>query len=138
MDDPICYELRVISIATGKSVKCCNPKSFPSFKVSLELSFSRITHAHMFQTVRDFSSAQHMQLLSWSAYSPDMSPIAHGWDLVSRRLVRDPHPAASKDELLLRILAIRNSVPEADIQNLFDSMPRGYTKVQARGGYTKY
>ena len=57
MDDPICYELRVISIATGTSVKCYSSKSFSSLKVSFELSFSRIMHA------RDFCSAQHMQLL---------------------------------------------------------------------------
>ncbi|GFX98710.1 transposable element Tcb1 transposase [Trichonephila clavipes] len=55
------------------------------------------------------------------AYSPDMSPIEHVWDLVGRRLSRDPRPAASKDELLLRIQAIWNSLPQADIQNLFDS-----------------
>ncbi|GFV00328.1 transposable element Tc1 transposase [Trichonephila clavipes] len=29
--------------------------------------------------VRDFCSAQHMQLLPWLAYSPDMSPIEHMW-----------------------------------------------------------
>ncbi|GFS64756.1 transposable element Tcb1 transposase [Trichonephila clavipes] len=40
MDEPICYELRVISKATGTSVKCYSPKSFPSFKASLGLSFS--------------------------------------------------------------------------------------------------
>ena len=45
MDDPICYELRVILIATGTSVKCYSPKSFPSFKVSLVLSYSRIIRA---------------------------------------------------------------------------------------------
>ena len=49
MDDPICDELRVISIATGTFVKCYSPKSFPSFKVSLELPFSRIMLAHMLQ-----------------------------------------------------------------------------------------
>ncbi|PRD23570.1 UNVERIFIED_CONTAM: hypothetical protein NCL1_45998 [Trichonephila clavipes] len=53
-----------------------------------------------------------------------MPPIEHAWDLVGRRLARDPHLAASKDELLLRIQAIWNSLPQADIQNLFDSMPR--------------
>ncbi|GFX74909.1 hypothetical protein TNCV_1844811 [Trichonephila clavipes] len=74
MDDPIRYELRVISIATGTLVKCYNPKSF--------------------------SSSQHMQLLPWPGYSPDMSPIEHLWDLVDQRLVRDPRPAASKDKLL--------------------------------------
>ncbi|GFV19405.1 transposable element Tcb1 transposase [Trichonephila clavipes] len=34
---------------TGTSVKCYSPKSFPSFKAFLELSFSRIMHAHMLQ-----------------------------------------------------------------------------------------
>ncbi|GFV91112.1 transposable element Tcb1 transposase [Trichonephila clavipes] len=80
-----------------------------------------------------------MQLLPWPAYSPDMSPIEHVWDLVGRRLARDPRPAASKDELLLRIQAIWNSLPQADIQNLFDSMPRRIAAlIAARTGYTKY
>ncbi|GFU05104.1 uncharacterized protein TNCV_574551 [Trichonephila clavipes] len=61
--------------------------------------------------------------------------IRHVWDLVGRHLARDPRLAASKDELLLRIQAIWNSLPQADIQNLFDSMPR---RTAARGGYTKY
>ncbi|GFT54985.1 hypothetical protein TNCV_2325051 [Trichonephila clavipes] len=47
------------------------------------------------------------------AYSPDMSPIDHVWDLVGRRLDRDPRPIASKDELLLRIQAIWNSLPQS-------------------------
>ncbi|GFX68808.1 hypothetical protein TNCV_4070521 [Trichonephila clavipes] len=53
-----------------------------------------------------------------------MLSIEHVWDLVGRRLARDLRPAASKDELLLRIEAIWNSLRQADIQNLFDSMPR--------------
>ncbi|GFV62312.1 hypothetical protein TNCV_2464391 [Trichonephila clavipes] len=61
---------------------------------------------HVAKTVRDLCSAQHMQLLPWSAYSTDMSPIGHVWYLVGRRLARDLHPAASKDELLQRIQAI--------------------------------
>ncbi|GFV41748.1 transposable element Tcb2 transposase [Trichonephila clavipes] len=65
------------------------------------------------KTVRDFCSAQHMQLLPWSAYSPDMSPIEHVGDLVGRHLARDPYPAASKNELLLRIQAIWNFFPQS-------------------------
>ncbi|GFW45375.1 transposable element Tc1 transposase [Trichonephila clavipes] len=81
---------------------------------------------------------QHMQLLPWPAYSPDMSSIEHVWDLVGRRLPRDPRPAASKDELLLLIQAMWNSRPQADIQNLFDSMPFCIAVlIAARGGYTK-
>ncbi|PRD35292.1 UNVERIFIED_CONTAM: Transposable element Tcb1 transposase [Trichonephila clavipes] len=71
------------------------------------------------KTVRDFCSAQDKQLLSRPAYSPDMLPIEHVCDLVDRRLTRKPCPAASKDELLLRMQAIWNSFPQADIQNLF-------------------
>ncbi|GFX83555.1 transposable element Tcb1 transposase [Trichonephila clavipes] len=67
-----------------------------------------------------------------------MSPIEHVWDLVGRRLFRDVLPAASKDELLLRIQAIWNSLPQADIQNLFDSMPRHIAILTAAcAGYTK-
>ena len=67
-DNANCYYLRVISTVTGTSLKCYSSKSFPSFKVSLELSFSRIMCVHMFaKTVQDFCSASHMQLLPWSA-----------------------------------------------------------------------
>ncbi|GFW62794.1 uncharacterized protein TNCV_2625571 [Trichonephila clavipes] len=37
----------LISTELGTSVKCYSPKSFPSFKASLELFFSKIIHAHM-------------------------------------------------------------------------------------------
>ncbi|GFT27951.1 hypothetical protein TNCV_643751 [Trichonephila clavipes] len=39
-------------------------------------------------------------------HSPDMSPTERVWDLVGRPFAHDPRPAASKDELLLRIQAI--------------------------------
>ncbi|GFT03327.1 uncharacterized protein TNCV_2985021 [Trichonephila clavipes] len=55
MDYPIRYELRVISVGKGTSVKCCSPKSFPSFKASLELSVSRIIHAQMLQRLFETS-----------------------------------------------------------------------------------
>ncbi|GFT78375.1 transposable element Tcb1 transposase [Trichonephila clavipes] len=68
-----------------------------------------------------------------------MSPIEYVWDLVSRRLALDSCSAASKDEILLRIEAIWNSLPQADIQNLFDSMPRRIAALIAvRGSYSKY
>ncbi|GFX61873.1 transposable element Tcb1 transposase [Trichonephila clavipes] len=79
---------------------------------------------HVAKNVRDFCSAQHMQLFLWPAYWPDMSRIEHMWDLVGQLLTRDPRRAASKDELLLRIQAIWNSLPQADLQNLFEFMPR--------------
>ncbi|GFX82103.1 hypothetical protein TNCV_398331 [Trichonephila clavipes] len=112
MEDPICYELSLNSN-------------------------SRRTPAHTLQ--RLFDSAQPMQLLPWPDYSSNMLSIEHVWVFLGRRLARDPRPAASKDELLLCIQAIWNSLPQADIQNLFDSMPRPIAAlIAARGGYIKY
>ena len=53
MDNPICYEWRVTAIATGTSLKYYSPISSPSFKASLELSFSKIMHAYMLQRLFD-------------------------------------------------------------------------------------
>ena len=121
MDDRICYELMVILIAIGTSMKCCySSKSFPSFLQGITRAIFQQdnAHPHIAKTVRDFCSVQHMQLFTWTAHSPDMLPIEHAWDLVDRRLARDERPAASKGELWLHIEAIRNSLPPADIQKL--------------------
>ncbi|GFV07359.1 hypothetical protein TNCV_1765201 [Trichonephila clavipes] len=78
MDDPICYELRVISIATGTSMKWYSSKSFLS-PSRLHWSYLSVDNARPYvtKTVRDFCSAQRMQCLPWPAYLPDMSPIEH-------------------------------------------------------------
>ncbi|GFT03880.1 transposable element Tc1 transposase [Trichonephila clavipes] len=93
---------------------------------------------HVAKSARDFCSTQHMQVLPWPSFSPDISPIDHVWGLVGRRLARDPRSAALEDELLLRIQAIWNSLPQAE-KIRFDSMPcRIATLIAASGGYTKY
>ncbi|GFW72065.1 uncharacterized protein TNCV_4789531 [Trichonephila clavipes] len=100
MDDSICYELRVISIVTGTFVKCYSPKSFPSFKAFPELFFSWIMHAHMLQ--RLFETPVQPNTCNFFLGLLILL-IEQVWDLLSRCLVRDSRPAASKDELLLRI-----------------------------------
>ncbi|GFV48624.1 transposable element Tcb2 transposase [Trichonephila clavipes] len=83
--------------------------------------------------------AQLMRLIPCPVYSPDMSPIDHVWYLVGRCLARDICHAASKDELLLRIQAIRNYLPQSLILNLLDFMPRRIAALfSVRGGYTQY
>ncbi|GFX77966.1 transposable element Tcb2 transposase [Trichonephila clavipes] len=68
-----------------------------------------------------------------------MSPIRNVWDLVVRRFARAPRIATSKDELLLRIQEIWNYLLQADIQSLFDSLPRCIaTVIAGLGGYPKY
>ncbi|GFW68679.1 transposable element Tcb1 transposase [Trichonephila clavipes] len=94
---------------------------------------------HVAKTVRSYLDSQQVQLLPWPAYSPDMSPNEHVWNIVGRRLARDLRPVALTDELWLRIQTIWNTLPQADIQNLFNSMPRRVAAlIAARGGHTTY
>ncbi|GFU83834.1 transposable element Tcb1 transposase [Trichonephila clavipes] len=91
------------------------------------------------KTVRSYLDSQQVQLLPWPAFSPDMSPIEHVWDIVGGRLARDLRPVVSINEFWLRIQTIWNTLPQADIQNLFNSMPRRVAALIAvRGGHTKY
>jgi len=70
---------------------------------------------------------------------PGYDAFEHVWDFVGRRLTRDPRAVASANELWVRIQTIWNALSQADIQNLFDSMPRCVAAlIAARGGYTKY
>lgn len=48
---------------------------------------------------QDFFSVEHVQLLLWSVYSPDIPPIKHTWDFVGQRLACDPRPIASTQTL---------------------------------------
>ncbi|GFV06776.1 transposable element Tcb2 transposase [Trichonephila clavipes] len=66
---------------------------------------------HVDKTVKSYLDSQQVQLLPWPAYSPDMSPIKHVWNIVGRRLVRDLRPVVWTDELWLRIQTIWNTLP---------------------------
>ncbi|GFV91739.1 hypothetical protein TNCV_4763041 [Trichonephila clavipes] len=71
-----------------------------AFSRQLAASFPRAifqqdnARSYVAKTVRDFCSAQHVQFFPWSAYSLDMPPIKHLWDLVGHHLARDPRPAS--------------------------------------------
>ncbi|GFW61712.1 uncharacterized protein TNCV_3706471 [Trichonephila clavipes] len=92
---------------------------------------------HVAKTIRDFCSAQYMQLLPWSAYSPNMLPIKYAWDSVGWRLARDARPF--KGRTFAAHKAISNCLSQADLQNLFDSMPyRIAALIAVHSGYTKY
>jgi hypothetical protein len=41
---------------------------------------------HVARVVRDYLTQQNVDLLSWPALSPDLSPVEHVWDEMKRRL----------------------------------------------------
>ncbi|GFT92613.1 transposable element Tc1 transposase [Trichonephila clavipes] len=96
-------------------------------------------HHDVAKNVKCYLDSQQVQLLPWPAYSPDRSPIEHVWDTFGWSLARDLRHVASTDELWLRIKTIWNTLRQADIQNLFNSMPRRVVAlIAAREGHTEY
>ena len=137
MVDPIRYELRV---ATGTSVKFYSLTLFTSFKASPVLSLSRITHAQMLQqlfalSVKPITCNFFLDLL---IHQICRLLSASGICLVGVLLmIRVLH--FQNTNFWWHIQAMWNSLPKADIQNLFGSMPRRLVAlIAARDGYTKY
>ena len=94
---------------------------------------------HSARLTQDFLRANGVQILPWPAYSPDLSPIEHLWDLIDRRIrSRDP-PPQTLPQLRLAIQEAWDDIPHAQIARLISSMPRRCRAVQeARGGHTRY
>ncbi|KFM76212.1 Transposable element Tc1 transposase, partial [Stegodyphus mimosarum] len=80
---------------------------------------------HTARIVKSFFAAQQVQLLPWPACSPDMSPIEHVWDVIGRRLARDPRPVASADELW-RKAAYSRTVPDGKLSHRPGGKSSGY------------
>ncbi|GFV66603.1 transposable element Tcb1 transposase [Trichonephila clavipes] len=80
-----------------------------------------------------------IELLPWSARSPDLSPIENMWPMVAQRLTQTTPPAATLDQLLQRVEAAWSAVPQEHIQSFFESMPRCVAAVISNnGGYSGY
>lgn len=94
---------------------------------------------HVARICMQFLEAEHIPVLDWPAYSPDMSPIEHLWDVLDRR-VRDRVPVP--DNVRQLRVALReewNNIPQATIDNLINSMRRRCVALRdANGGHTRY
>ncbi|PRD19791.1 UNVERIFIED_CONTAM: hypothetical protein NCL1_56364 [Trichonephila clavipes] len=130
----ICYELRVISIGIGTSVTCYSPKSFPFLKASLKLYFSRTRHVRMWQRLFKTSVQPNTCNFFLDLLICRICHLLSKWGIWLFGV-----SLPSKDELWLRIQTIWSFLPQADIQNLFDSMARFIAALIAvLGGYTKH
>nr|CAH7763266.1 unnamed protein product [Callosobruchus chinensis] len=77
--------------------------------------------------------------LEWPAMSPDMNPIEHVWDYVSRAIFNRNNPPRSTQELIVATTEEWDNIPQEVINNLIISMHRRVDAlIRSRGGNTKY
>ncbi|GFV97820.1 transposable element Tcb1 transposase [Trichonephila clavipes] len=94
---------------------------------------------HLSCIVQRFFVNHQIELLSWPAHSPDLSPIGNMWSMVAQRLTQITPPAATPDQLWQRVVVDWSAVPQGHIRSLFESMPRREVAVISNnGGFSGY
>ncbi|GFT97298.1 transposable element Tc1 transposase [Trichonephila clavipes] len=77
-------------------------------------------------------------MLPWLAYSPDLSPIEHVWDVIGRRLQTLPLTRTNGQPWKMVEREWR-TIPQDTIRTLIDCVPRRVSWcIAARGGSTSY
>jgi hypothetical protein len=90
--------------------------------------------AHVCQ---DFLNQNHIRVLPWPAFLPDLSPIEHLWDELGRRVRHRQNPPETLQELHDALVHEWNNIPQSFIQRLIGFMRRRCEAVvAARGGHT--
>lgn len=92
---------------------------------------------HKAKKVTDFLRQKGVQVLDWPAQSPDMNPIENLWEILFQK-VKGSNPK-NFNELWEALQTHWNSIPQATIDRLIESMPsRMHAVIKAHGWNTKY
>ncbi|GFS58816.1 transposable element Tcb1 transposase [Trichonephila clavipes] len=68
--------------------------------------------------VQKFFVIHQIELLPWTAHSPDLSQIEDIWSMVAQRVTPITPPAATPDKLWQHVEAASSAVPQEHIQSL--------------------
>ena len=117
----------------------------PAFKADGKVLFGRRSWILQQDGARIHTSASSMVearalapgglLEPWPANSPDFSPIENVWAMMAEKLGR-MQPCTTSEELWGALQAARAEITPANLQNLFESMPRRLADCIERGGAT--
>ncbi len=77
---------------------------------------------HVARTCTQFLEAEYIPVLTWPAYSPDMSPIEHVWDALDRCIRQRVPVPANIQQLHTAIEEEWTNITQATINNLINSM----------------
>ncbi|GFX01475.1 DDE_3 domain-containing protein [Trichonephila clavipes] len=82
------------------------------------------TRPHRANIVDECLQSEDITRMDWPAYSPDLNPIEHVWDMLDRRIAaRQPSPTCLP-ELRRALLDEWCNIPQDQIDSLILSMPR--------------
>ncbi|GFW15689.1 transposable element Tcb1 transposase [Trichonephila clavipes] len=77
--------------------------------------------------------------MDWPAYSPDLNPIEHVWDMLGRRIAARQPPPTCLPELRRAFIDEWCNIPQDQFDNLILSMPRHCKAyIASSGSYTPY
>ncbi|GFS57541.1 transposable element Tcb1 transposase [Trichonephila clavipes] len=82
------------------------------------------TRPHRANIVDECLQSEDITRMDWPAYSPDMNPIEHVWDMLDRRLAARQPPPTCLPELRRALFDEWCNIPQDQIDNLILSMPR--------------
>ncbi|GFW33944.1 DDE_3 domain-containing protein [Trichonephila clavipes] len=83
---------------------------------------------HRANIVDECLQSEDIPSMDWPAYSPDLNPIEHMWDMLGRRIAARQHPPTCLPELRRVLLDEECNIPQDRIDNLILSMPRRCSK----------
>ena len=88
---------------------------------------------------QQFLQEEGIDAMDWPTRSPDLNPIEHIWDLMSRSIHQRHVAPQTVQGLADALVQVWEKIPQETIRHLIRSMPRFCREViQARGGHTHY
>ncbi|GBM28268.1 Transposable element Tcb1 transposase [Araneus ventricosus] len=94
---------------------------------------------HRANIVDECLQSEDITRMDWPAYSPDVNPIEHVWDMLGRRIAARQPPPTYLPELRRALLDEWCNIPQDQIDNLILSMPRRCKAcISSSGSHTPY
>ncbi|MDI4567641.1 MAG: hypothetical protein E7Y34_00950 [Mycoplasma sp.] len=94
---------------------------------------------HRANIVSECLQSEDITRMDWPAFSPDLNPVEHVWDMLGRRVAARQPPPTCLPELRRALLFEWCNIPQDQIDNLILSMPRRCTDcIASSGRHTMY
>ncbi|GFV29978.1 transposable element Tcb1 transposase [Trichonephila clavipes] len=94
---------------------------------------------HRANIVVECLQSEDITRMDWPAYSPDLNPIEHVWDMLGRRIAALQPPPTCLPELRRALLDEWCNIPQDQIDNLILRMPRRCKAcIASSGRHTPY